>query len=155
MFYQIANLNRELDRLWRPVSRLQNSESLWSPKVDVREREGHWLLSIDVPGVAREDIKVDVVEDQLVVSGERQYEFEDKAYSERSYGHFERRFNLPEGVELDKIEASHDHGVLNLVIPKAQPPKTTTLAINVTEGKGELFQQLVSTGKKDETKQIN
>lgn len=156
MLYEMSNLDREFDRLWRPFSRLQSSESFWSPKVDVREREGHWLLSVDVPGVAREDIKVDVVENQLVVSGERHHEIEDEAYSERTYGQFERRFNLPDGVELDQIEASHDHGVLNLVIPKSEKAtQSSTKTIDIKEGRGELFQQLVSPGKKDETKSIN
>lgn len=157
MRYAVTNFERELEKFWQPFWGLNTSsaEQKWRPHVDVRERDEHWLVSIDVPGVAKNDIKVDVIEDQLVVSGERQFEKDEKSYSERSYGRFERRFNLPEGTEASKIEASYDHGVLNLVVPKVQPAKPTSIAIDVKEGKGNLFQKLISFGKKEETPQIN
>lgn len=165
MRYQVSNFNRafnpfnsmfDIEReFFAPLLKRENVEQIWSPKVDVRERDEHWLLSIDVPGVAREDIKVEVIEDQLVVAGERHFERDEKSYSERSYGRFERRFNLPEGVDAAKIEASYDHGVLNLVVPKVQPVKASTIAIDVKEGKGSLFQKLLGFGKKEETKSIN
>lgn len=157
MRYAVTNFERELEKFWQPFWGISatSAQQSWRPHVDIRERDEHWLLSIDVPGVARENLKVDVVEDQLVVSGERHVEKDEKSYSERSYGKFERRFNLPEGTEASKIEASYDHGVLNLVVPKVQPAKPTSIAIDVKEGKGNLFQKLVSFGKKEETAQIN
>lgn len=154
-FAGFFDLEREFNSTWRNLAARATEQSNWAPAVDVREREEHWLLSIDVPGVAREDIKVDVLENQLVVTGERHDVKEDKSYSERRYGRFERRFTLPEGVEIANIEASYAHGVLNLVVPKVQPQKPTSIAIDVKEGSGSLFQKLVSFGKKEEKENIN
>lgn len=154
-FNAFVDLEREFGKLWGTTARGESKEWTWSPKVDVRERDEHWLLSIDVPGVAREDIKVDIVNDQLVVTGERHFEREEKAYSERSYGKFERRFNLPENIEISKIEASYSNGVLNLVVPKVLAAKPTTVAIDVKEGSDTLFNELLTIGKKTENKEIN
>src|SRR5690606_11906793 len=156
MRYEISNHNRSLNpfqsffdlerEFFAPFFKRENVEQIWSPKVDVRERDEHWLLSVDIPGVAREDIKIDVSDNQLVIAGERHFERDEKSYSERSYGRFERRFNLPEGVQAQSIEASYDHGVLNIVVPKVKPEKPASIAIEIKEGKGSLFQKLLGFG---------
>ena len=90
-------------------------------------------MSVDLPGIPKEQIKVDVLDGQLVISGERESKTEVKGYSERRYGRFERRFNLPERIEASKIKASYAHGVLNLSIPKEEKAKPVSIAIDVDD----------------------
>lgn len=96
----------------------------WLPKADVRETEKEYLLGISVPGVRKEDLKVDVRDDVLTVTGERKAEKEEKGKTwlrrESAYGSFSRSFVLPEGVRAEEVKASCQDGVLTLVIPKPQ-----------------------------------
>tara|TARA_R110000868_G_scaffold117599_4_gene312153 strand:+ start:506 stop:919 length:414 start_codon:yes stop_codon:yes gene_type:complete len=129
----------ELDRALNPFNSLfnfgleRNLERSWKPNVDIHEEDENWQLSVDLPGVPKDQIKVDVVDGQLVISGERESKKESKGYSERRYGRFERRFNLPDRIEATKISASYAHGVLNLTIPKEEKAKPVSINIDVAE----------------------
>lgn len=96
----------------------------WLPRADVQETEKEYLLSISVPGVRKEDLKVDVRDDMLIITGERKAEKEEKGKTwlrkESSYGSFSRSFVLPEGLHPEEVKASCQDGVLKLVIPKPQ-----------------------------------
>lgn len=133
MNYEITNLNHNLS----PLEALfdfgldHHFERSWRPKVDIDEVEDHWELRVDVPGVAKENIKVDVAQGQLIISGERESKKDENGYRERSYGRFERRFNLPDGTDSSKIKASCNDGVLKLEIPKEEKAKPTSIAIDV------------------------
>ncbi len=135
MRYELTDLNRALS----PFNTMfdfgleRNIEKLWKPNVDIHEEENHWLLSVDVPGIPKDDIKVDVHEGQLVISGERTTKKETKGYSGKRFGKFERRFNLPERIDVSKITASYTHGVLELTVPKEEKAKPVSININVNE----------------------
>jgi len=92
-------------------------------KIDVKEDDKSFTVKADIPGVKKEDIKVDVEGDQVTVRAEAKQEKEEKKgekviYSERSYGMVSRSFSLPVDVDAKSARAEYKDGVLNLVLPK-------------------------------------
>ena len=92
-------------------------------KIDVKEDDKSYTVSADIPGVKKEDIKVDVEGDQVTVIAEAKQEKEEKKgekviHSERSYGMVSRSFTLPTDVDEKGAKAEYKDGVLNLVLPK-------------------------------------
>ena len=100
----------------------RNGGSVFSPKVDVIENENSYEVQLAVPGVNKEDFKIEVNDNYLTVSGERKFtsEKKDKNYHsvETQYGSFSRSFTLPENVDGTKINAKYNNGILELTIPK-------------------------------------
>src|SRR5882762_9788369 len=100
----------------------RNGGSSFLPKVDVIENESAFEVHLAVPGVSKEDFKVEVNDNYLTVSGERKFtnEKKDKNYHsvETQYGSFSRSFTLPENVDGTKINAKYNNGILELTIPK-------------------------------------
>jgi HSP20 family protein len=109
-----------------------------TPACDVSETEEGYLLTFDLPGVHRDDISIDVTGRRLEVSGERKWDEEtgDVNYyrRERSYGRFLRSFELPDGTNVDTIEASYENGVLKLAVPKAEESKSRKISIAASPG---------------------
>ncbi len=108
------------------------------PTCDINETKEHLLVSFDMPGVKKEDIKIEVQGNKLLISGERERDIktsntESAIRHERSYGKFERTFELPNLINADKIEAHHDNGVLNVVLPKAEATRGRTVQIQTGE----------------------
>ena len=93
----------------------------WSPKVDVFEKDNRLITRVDLPGLKKEDVKVEVTEGHLALSGERKQEIEEKTdtfyRSEREYGSFCRTVPLPEGVKIEDIKATFADGVLEVSVP--------------------------------------
>ncbi|KAL6070986.1 Heat shock 70 kDa protein 1A [Balamuthia mandrillaris] len=106
----------------------------WTPLCDVRETENALLVHAELPGINKEDIHVDVENGRLTIRGERKHETkeENEKYHrvERSYGTFQRTMSLPQGVDPTAIEANYKDGVLELTIPKPEPPKGHKITIN-------------------------
>lgn len=98
--------------------------SLWSPDTEVFEREGQLVVRTDLPGLSKDDVKIDITDNVLTVSGERKHEHDvcDESFcrSERSFGRFSRSIALPEGVDADKAKANFRDGVLEITIPAPQ-----------------------------------
>jgi len=99
------------------------------PAVDVVESEKGYEITADLPGMDEKNIEVKVTDGVLTMKGERQEEKEEKKtgyyLQERSFGSFQRSFEMPESVDADKIEASFKKGVLTVKLPKkaeAQKP---------------------------------
>ena len=94
----------------------------WSPAVDVKETDNSFVLTSDIPGLTKKDIKVNVANGKLSISGERTYETDQENdnyhYRERRFGTFDRSFKLPDTVDEEKISASFKNGILNVVLPK-------------------------------------
>ena len=94
----------------------------WSPAVDVKETDNLFVLTADIPGLTKKDIKVNVASGKLSISGERTYETEQENdnyhYRERRFGTFDRSFKLPDTVDEEKISASFKNGILNVALPK-------------------------------------
>lgn len=107
----------------------------WAPQIDVFERDQRLITKIDLPGLKKEDVKVEVADGYLAISGERKTESEEKKENvyrrERSYGSFYRAVPLPEGVKLDDVKATFADGVLEVSAPIAAPAaaKPRTVAI--------------------------
>ncbi|WP_281951578.1 Hsp20/alpha crystallin family protein [Nitrosophilus kaiyonis] len=99
-------------------------ETVWAPAVNEKEDEKAYYVEVDLPGVKKEDIKVEVKDNVLSISGERKFKKEekDKGYirTESFFGKFERRFTLPNDADAEKIEAKVEDGVLHLTIPKVE-----------------------------------
>ena len=107
----------------------------WAPSVDVVEENNHYELRAELPGMKKEEIEVLFDEGELVLRGERKFEDEEKKDNyrrvERRYGKFERRFSLPDEVEVDKVKAEYKDGVLSVVLPKAEVPEPKQIAVKI------------------------
>lgn len=104
----------------------------WSPATEIIDEEKAFILSMDIPGIRKEDLDIEVKENKLYVSGERKQQERDEKSgvmrSEKRYGKFSRAFTLPQNVNADLIEARFENGVLEIALPKeekAQPRKIT------------------------------
>lgn len=97
------------------------------PVVNTREGEFAYHIDVDLPGVSKEDIKVDIHKGVLTISGERktknEIKEEDYYKVETSFGKFSRSFNLPDNADVENVEASSDNGVLEVVVPKLSEEK--------------------------------
>ena len=104
---------------------------------DVIVGEHDLVLSMDLPGLAVEDVEIELLGDFLSVRGERRRpevgEGKTFAHTERPFGRFERRFRVPDGVDPDSILARMDNGVLSLIVPKPERLKPKTIAIGTSE----------------------
>ena len=93
----------------------------WSPKIEVIEKNNRLVTRVDLPGMKKEDVSVEVTDGHLALSGERKRETEEKKddfyRSEREYGSFYRAVPLPEGVKLEDVKATFSDGVLEVSIP--------------------------------------
>jgi HSP20 family protein len=107
----------------------------WLPAMDLVETDDHYVLRADLPGLADEDINVELEDNALTVSGERtaEYEGQQEGYHrlERAFGSFSRSLTLPDGVDPDDIEAHFDRGVLEIRIPKPEQKKSKTVPITL------------------------
>ena len=98
----------------------------WMPAIEILERDGKLVIQADLPGVAADDITVEVADGILTVSGERREEHEIDSdgfrRTERRYGRFSRSIALPEGARAENIQASFRDGVLEITVPLPEPP---------------------------------
>ncbi|WP_444994476.1 Hsp20/alpha crystallin family protein [Aliikangiella sp. IMCC44359] len=130
---------KEFDSIFSPTSQFINRshehqlESHWKPLVDVTEDANEYLIKAELPEVKKEDIKVSINNGYLTLSGERNFEKEDKKLhtTERFYGSFERSFSLPENVKEEDIKAEYDNGLLLLHLQKTEAPQTTKRQIEI------------------------
>lgn len=112
------------------------SEPVWRPAASIVENENEYVISADLPAVAREDVNVSVENNVLTIKGERRYEKtaeEETEHRRETYlGVFERCFSLPEDVDTDAISAESRDGVLRVRIPKVKPtqPEVRQITIN-------------------------
>lgn len=140
MFDQQASSNRD---------QLDAGRSDYSPNYEVDETDGHYVMSFDVPGVHKEDLRIEVTGNRLLVAGERKPEGRNGS---RRYGKFQCIFTLPDGVIADDIVAEHKDGVLRLAIQK--PAAARAVKIKIADGAtqnrdGGFFKSLVGSKKRD------
>lgn len=134
-----APVQREFDRLFDQLSTGWNSlaEFDLTPRMDVRDTKEGLEITVELPGIAQDDVKIEIDEDILTVSGEKkaQSETEEKNYriSERTYGAFSRSMTLPRGVDADKIKATLRDGVLTLVAPKNGATRSKAIKIQAAK----------------------
>ena len=112
--------------------RLSGTAAFTAP-ADVTVGETDLVLTMDLPGLTAEDLDIELVDGYLSVRGERRRpevgEGKSFVHSERSFGAFERRIKLPDGVDPDSIMARMDHGVLSLIVPKPERLKPRSIKI--------------------------
>jgi HSP20 family molecular chaperone IbpA len=103
----------------------QGTSSLWTPQIETFQRGDEFVVRADLPGLKKEDVKVDITDDSVTIEGERREEHEEdrEGYyrSERSYGSFYRVVPLPEGAITDNAKARFNNGVLEIVVQA--PPR--------------------------------
>ncbi|XP_008219986.1 PREDICTED: 18.5 kDa class I heat shock protein [Prunus mume] len=114
----------------------ENSAFL-NTRIDWKETPEAHLFKADLPGLKKEEVKVEVEDDRVLqISGERNVEKEDKNDKwhrvERSSGKFLRRFQLPENAKVDEIKAAMENGVLSVTVPKAEVKKADVKAIEIS-----------------------
>lgn len=135
----LMTLQREMNRVFNGIApktaRDEDYESaVWSPMVDIVEDADKYVLSFDIPGVSREDIKMNFAENTLKISGERKSVEESKDATchrvERVFGKFYRSFNFPTMVSAEKISANYKDGVLHVTVPKAEEVKPKEIQIS-------------------------
>ncbi|MFZ9595277.1 MAG: Hsp20/alpha crystallin family protein [Bdellovibrionia bacterium] len=121
---------------WRAAAQpLGEIEERFSPPCDVVETDSQYLMSFDLPGVSRNEIKIELKDNQLVVSGERKHEEVkeglERSTQERYYGAFMRSFTLPNQIDLERIEAQFENGVLTITVPKLEVKKHKQVEIKI------------------------
>ena len=135
----------ELDRIHREVNRVfdetarkgpDTGETVtrdWTPPIDVTETDERIVVSVELAGLNREDVNVDIDDMRLTVSGERAAEINEGAYrrSERLYGRFSRAFTLPDTVDVEKIVARMEQGVLEISMPKREEARPKKISVKV------------------------
>ena len=150
------SLRRDIDRLfedfaggfWRSpfprsffdIAPLGRGEPSWTatPAVDVTETDKAYEVTAELPGMDEKNIEVNVANGVLTIKGEKQEEKEEKKKDyylrERSFGSFQRAFQVPEGVDTDKIEASFKKGLLTVTLPKTPETQKAAKKIEVKAG---------------------
>jgi HSP20 family protein len=128
-------------RGWRPGRPYYGDASgtaAWAPAVDISERKDAYLVTAELAGVRAGEVEITVEDGLLTIQGERRFapdSAEEKMHrTERFYGAFRRSITLPSHVEADKIEASAQDGVLQIMVPKA--PEVQARRIQVRAGQG-------------------
>jgi HSP20 family protein len=113
---------------------LESRES-WVPSVDVLEKDGNLILRAELPGLTEKQIDLKVEGNMLTLKGERKMEKEDEKSNyhriESSYGSFTRSFQLPETVDLDKINAEYKNGVLTITLPQKPEVKPREIPVSI------------------------
>jgi HSP20 family protein len=131
-----GRFNRLFDDPFFRIGRMDDDSSMgmWNPAVDLYEKDDHYMITAELPGVDKNDIKIDWKDRLLTLSGERNSENEVKEESyyrrERSYGKFQRVFALPADVDSDKIKAEFKDGVLQIEVPKPEEKKAKAVIIH-------------------------
>lgn len=110
--------------------------SEWSPAVDITEDGTEYVVTAELPEIKKEDVKVTVENGILSISGERKFEKEEKGRKyhriERSYGSFQRSFDLPDDADSGKVEAKFSEGTLKVHVAKSEQSKPKQVEIKVS-----------------------
>jgi HSP20 family protein len=127
-------LNRFVDRLFgewdgRPLANLES----FTPGCEVTESKDNYTVKVDLPGIPKDKIKIDLHEGQLTISGERREEKtgegDSRHFSEVTYGSFMRTLTFPTAVESDKVNAKYQDGVLTITVPKSEKSRARQITV--------------------------
>ncbi len=133
----MRSLQKEIDRLFGEfLPEVTDSEAglaVWSPALDMKETESEYIISMEVPGIEKDQITINLEENRLSVSGERKLETEEEKDNllvvERSYGRFFRNVLLPKAADDKEVEAELKDGVLTIRVQKAEEAKPRRIEI--------------------------
>lgn len=136
----LDKLHQELNNLFNLSSMPGSRRSLmeghnWAPAIDVEDKKDRVVVKAELPGMKKEDVKVSVEENYLIIEGEKkeEEEKEEKGYYRRecSYGSFQRAVSLPSNVDTDNVDASYKDGVLKINLPKNEEEEPPTKEIDI------------------------
>lgn len=150
----VFSLRREIDRLFDDTfgGEATTARRSWMPAVDVRESDGDYTFELELPGIAPEDVELTADNGVLTVRGEKAQQTRKEGDEgrwhvvERGYGSFVRAFQLPQGVDEERIDAQFAHGVLTVRVPKAERPQPRR--IRIAGAGGEERQGQAATGER-------
>jgi HSP20 family protein len=137
-FRELSTLQNEMNRLFNtvfdsPPGNGGTVQRRWMPAMDLLETDEHFVLRADLPGMSEDDIKIELEDGTLTLSGERKAEHEAKGEGyyrvERASGTFSRSLTLPKGVDPEAVTAAFDKGVLEVRIPKPEERKPRRIEI--------------------------
>ncbi len=135
---EIRSLREEMDRLFGDTLRafergFEEGTMGWSPSVDLEETENDFVITAELPGINKDDVKISISENKVLLAGEAHEEkdVQEKNYylKERIKGRFSRGFTLPTAVDSNRAEATFKDGILKLVLPKAEEAKPKEIEI--------------------------
>jgi HSP20 family protein len=134
--YTPTSFSNLIDRFFgESLARTGGSSYSFVPKVDILENDSAYEISVAVPGLSKEDFKIDLNDSFLTISGERKFSKERKENNlhvvETQYGNFSRSFSLPENVDASRIAAKYNNGILEITVPKDEK-KTLKTSIKVS-----------------------
>ncbi|HSD64093.1 MAG TPA: Hsp20/alpha crystallin family protein [Ignavibacteriaceae bacterium] len=142
----LLNIEREFNRMFQSFNNrfgfgdsdndvMEYENAMWTPLTDISEDDNNFTLKLDLPGVKKEDVKINYENGQLSISGERKQEHEKKNSKyhrvERSYGRYFRSFNLPSKIQEDKIDAEFKDGQLTITVPKSEDAKPKQIEVKI------------------------
>ena len=132
-FGGVANdVEQMMDRFFRESG--EGGDSVFSPNLDISELEDRYEVTVDLPGVKPDDVRVEMHEDRLTIAGSREHVKEEKGRQfhriERSSGAFSRTVVMPASVDAEKIEANYQEGVLHVRLPKAAAHQPRRIRVN-------------------------
>lgn len=124
----LRSLQREVDglfdRFFDRSDRSEGTSAVWAPQTDLVETDDAFQLRLDVPGMTKDDIEINLQNRTLTVSGERKSEKKEEGEEyvrvERAFGNFHRTFTLPDAVDEENIKATYEDGVLSIHVPKTE-----------------------------------
>ena len=134
---RLASFRDEINRLFDGGTPARDSGlfSGWTPALDVYDEKDRFLVSVELPGLKKEEISLSFHDGVLTVSGERKHEREGKEgetfRSERYFGKFQRSVTLPTAVNAGKVKATYKDGILTIDLPKAEEAKPKQIAVSV------------------------
>ncbi len=133
-FGELSELRTRFDRMFDDLA--DGRERTWTPAIDVERDNGNLVVRADVPGIKPEEVRIEVADDILTVSGEHEERTEekDKHYvrRERRYGSFSRSMAIPAGVDAKQIKAKTHYGVVEVTIPLPRETAKETVMITPT-----------------------
>ena len=143
--HPVASLHQEIDRVFDQVFRGFGlsalpewpalGQSLLKPSLDISENRDSYTISLEIPGVSKDDIQISVEDDSLIIQGEKREESERKEdeyhYTERHYGSFQRVLALPTDADADNLKASFRNGVLNITIGRRAESPTNGRKVQI------------------------
>ena len=138
-FAFMRRVTEELDRAFGLRAEVPGLQAfypkMWAPEIEVLERDGRFIVRVDLPGLKKEDVKIDVTHDELTIEGERKLETEEKEEgfyrTERVYGRFYRRIAIPEHVKAENAVAAFKNGVLEIEMPAIPVPEVKKRTVDI------------------------
>ncbi len=139
-FRELGRLRDEMDRLWEDFFGERRffapSERKYHPSLDVTESKDELIVTAEISGMDAKDLDISVSDGILTIKGEKKQEREEKEENyhlmERRYGTFSRTVRLPAEIDVEKVDATYNQGILKIVLPKKEEAKPKQIEVKAT-----------------------